>query len=143
MMSNQHLERNPTLQTYAVKVVYDDKPKNKSDLIAHPQHHVAAANKKLNWNYRFSGNPQLLPLHVYDDGQFTYFELAANAPVPAIFAVEDKQGKEMTVNTRREGKYIVVQRTAPQFTLRQGSMVTSVFNTLEIYRIQQNQRPTS
>ncbi|OGV47044.1 MAG: hypothetical protein A3F46_00970 [Legionellales bacterium RIFCSPHIGHO2_12_FULL_42_9] len=95
----------------------------------------------VNTAYRFSGSPQLVPLHVFDNGRFTYFELAANAPVPAIFAIEDKQGKENTVNTRREGKYLVVQRTAPQFTLRSGSMVTSVFNINEISRIQQNRRP--
>ena len=100
-----------------------------------------ASPHPVNTAYRFSGSSQLVPLHVFDDGRFTYFELAANAPVPAIFAVEDKQGKENTVNTRREGKYIVVQHTAPQFTLRSGSMVTSVFNINEISRIQQNRRP--
>ncbi|MDF1931652.1 hypothetical protein PGH45_18525 [Legionella pneumophila] len=40
--------------------------------------------------------------------------------------MDDKQGKESTVNTRREGKYIVVQRLAPQFTLRQGCLSASV-----------------
>ncbi|TID56483.1 P-type conjugative transfer protein VirB9, partial [Legionella pneumophila] len=45
------------------------------------------------------------------------------------------------VNTRREGKYIVVQRLAPQFTLRQGCLSASVFNSPEINRIRANRRP--
>jgi type IV secretion system protein VirB9 len=63
-------------------------------------------------------------------------------PAVAIFAVDDKSGKESTVNIRREGRYLVVQRTAPQFTLRLGKLSTSVFNTAEITRIQQNRRPS-
>ena len=82
-----------------------------------------------------------MPKHVFDDGQFTYFELSNNGAVPAIFAVDDKSGKESTVNVRRQGKYLVVLRLAPQFTLRQGHLTTSVFNTCEINRIAQNRRP--
>lgn len=95
-----------------------------------------------NWNYRFSGSAQLTPIHVFDDGTFTWFELGKNQAVPAVFAVDDRQGKESLVNTRREGNYLVVQRTAPQFTLRSGGIVTSVFNINEIQRIKQNKRPT-
>ena len=95
----------------------------------------------MNAAYRFSGSPQLVPLHVFDDGTFTYFELSLNGAVPAIFAVDDQSGKESTVNTRRQGKYLVVQRLAPQFTLRQGTLATSVFNTREINRIAANRRP--
>ncbi len=94
-----------------------------------------------NWNYRFSGSTQLAPAHVFDDGTFTYFELAKNQAVPAIFAVDDAQGKEAVVNIRRSGNYLIVQRIAPQFTLRNGGIVTSVFNTNEITRIKQGRRP--
>ncbi len=78
-----------------------------------------------------------MPLHVFDDGTFTYFELRKNQAVPAIFAVDDSQGKEAVVNSRREGNYMVVQRLAPQFTLRNGGTVASVFNSNEILRIKQ------
>lgn len=143
VVSQKKIVSSPDAQTYAVKVDY---PAQVAGVVHQPPSHtITTATKQtphpVNTAYRFSGSPQLVPLHVFDDGRFTYFELAANAPVPAIFAVEDKQGKENTVNTRREGKYLVVQRTAPQFTLRSGSMVTSVFNINEISRIQQNRRP--
>lgn len=139
LKSNANLNPNET-PTYALKFIYS------------PHHEPLLKPKILSKNpisnlspvhaaYRFSGSPQLLPQHVFDDGKFTYFELSQNGPVPAIFAVDDQSGKESTVNTRRQGKYLVVQRIAPQFTLRQGGLVTSVFNVREIARIQQNKRP--
>jgi type IV secretion system protein VirB9 len=102
-------------------------------LIKHPKAPVVH-----NADYRFSGNKQIMPLHVFDDGRFTYFELRPNQPAPAIFAVDNKQGKEAVVNTRRQGSYLVVQRLAPQFTLRNGGTVASVFNTREILNIKHN-----
>ncbi|MFO2625224.1 P-type conjugative transfer protein VirB9 [Legionella pneumophila serogroup 1] len=126
-------------QTYALKFVYPEaKPRptiNTHKATTPPQ------PKVVNSSYRFSGSPQLVPKHVFDDGQFTYFELTTNGAVPAIFAVDNANGKESTVNTRREGKYIVVHRLAPQFTLRQGRLTTSVFNAQEINRIAANRRP--
>ena len=137
LTSNKKLEQTATQQTYALKFVYPapvtSRVKSRPPIPAQP--------KVLNTAYRFSGSPQLVPLHVFDDGQFTYFEISANGAVPAIFAVDDKSGKESTVNTRRQGKYLVVQRIAPQFTLRQGGLSTSVFNAREINRIAQNRRP--
>ena len=137
LTSNKKLEQTATQQTYALKFVYPapvtSRVKSRPPIPAQP--------KVLNTAYRFSGSPQLVPLHVFDDGQFTYFEISTNGAVPAIFAVDDKSGKESTVNTRRQGKYLVVQRIAPQFTLRQGGLSTYVFNAREINRIAQNRRP--
>ena len=146
--NHKTIDKSQASETYAVKVLYPEAPKVQSPpaTSSSPGRGSVTSKKEaknLNWNYRFSGSPELVPLHVFDDGKFTYFELARNAPVPAIFAVDDKRGKEMTVNTRHEKQYIVVQRLAPQFTLRNGGMVTSVFNVREISRIQQNQRPQS
>lgn len=140
LTSNKKLERHSAQQTYAVKFVYQptNKPATKQ---APPKVNPFVHPKALNKAYRFSGSPQLVPRHVFDDGKFTYFELALNGAVPAIFAVDDQSGKESTVNTRREGKYLIVQRIAPQFTLRQGRLATSVFNTQEINRIAANRRP--
>lgn len=143
LTSNKKLERDPIHQTYAVKFVYqpvNNLSKTTTKQLA-PTSNPLVHPKAINAAYRFSGSSQLIPIHVFDDGKFTYFELSANGVVPAIFAVDDKSGKESTVNTRREGKYLIVQRIAPQFTLRQGRLATSVFNTQEINRIAANRRP--
>ena len=133
LISNKTLDKTQAHPTYALKFAY---PK----LTPTPSHEPLPP-KALNTRYRFSGSPQLAPKHVFDDGQFTYFEFSTTGAVPAIFAVDNKNAKESTVNTRRLGKYIVVHRLAPQFTLRQGGLATSVFNAHEINRIEQNKRP--
>lgn len=145
--SNRKLQDSTTPKTYAIQFTYpQDEARARKiraeeaalakkpviDPVGHPE--------RYRFGYRFSGSPQLVPVHAFDDGTFTYFELGKNQAVPAIFAVDDRQGKESVVNTRRLGNYLVVQRIAPQFTLRHGGVVTSVFNTHEITRIQQGRR---
>lgn len=145
LTSNKTLQKESAAQVYALKFDY---PQSATALTSHRAHaapqtlSIKPPTKKVNTAYRFSGSPQLLPVHVFDDGVFTYFELGTNSLAVAIFAVDDKSGKESTVNIRRQGKYLVVQRIAPQFTLRLGHVSTSVFNTAEISRIQQNRRPS-
>lgn len=148
-----HVTSNKTLNdaerpVYAIHFLYPEEARAQANARAKEavlaQKEVIDPSKNpsaYNWNYHFSGSNQLLPAHVFDDGTFTYFELAKNQAVPAIFAVDDRQGKEAVVNVRRSGNYLVVQRIAPQFTLRNGGIVTSVFNTNEIIRIKQGRRP--
>lgn len=137
LTSTKKLEQEPGKKTYALKFEYPQaQPIHTKNTTPNKTIHP----KVVNTAYRFSGSPQLVPRHVFDDGKFTYFELSSQGSVPAIFAVDDQSGKESTVNTRREGKYIVVQRLAPQFTLRQGGLTASVFNAPEINRIKANRR---
>ncbi|HHS8321914.1 TPA: P-type conjugative transfer protein VirB9 [Legionella anisa] len=142
VMSNKELKSEST-PVYAIKFIYPEEERKAMQA----KQKKAAFNttkpknpKTLNWNYRFSGNAQIMPVHVYDDGTFTYVELQKNQPVPAIFAVDDHQGKESIVNTRRQGNVLVIQRIAPQFTLRHGGLVASVFNSNEITRLKQGRR---
>jgi type IV secretion system protein VirB9 len=80
------------------------------------------------WDYRFHGDKALMPVHVFDDGTFTYLQLQPHQPVPAVFAVMTPNGHESVVNVRQRGSYLVVQQRAPQFTLRAGNAVASLFN---------------
>lgn len=148
-VSNETLTEDIAQQTYAIRFTYaeDEAKRKKEEALKAQKSQREVINpvknpEAYNWNYRFSGSAELTPVHVFDDGKFTYFELTKHQAVPAIFAVDDRQGKEAVVNTRREGNYLVVQRTAPQFTLRNGGIVTSVFNINEIARIRQGRRPS-
>lgn len=92
--------------------------------------------KDYNWDYTFSGSTTIMPLHVFDDGHFTYLQLRPNQPVPAVFEVNNKAGKESLVNYRRVGDYLVIETIAPQFTLRDGQYhVASIFNQKAIARL--------
>ncbi len=82
-----------------------------------------------NFNYQYTGEPSIAPIKVFDNGEFTYFQFAKkSAEIPAIFTV-DSAGFESLVNFRSAGDYIIVERLAPQFTLRNGSDIVCVYNS--------------
>lgn len=139
--SPEHLKHN----TYAIRFTYPD-----SSLISQSSkkinHHVSRVVKRhyqskrdprdYNWDYSYSGSSVIVPAHVFDDGKFTYMQLAKGVPIPAIFVVDTRSGRESIVNFRREKNYLVIHRLAPQFTLRAGKeLVASVFNNRRIARL--------
>lgn len=89
--------------------------------------------KAINYRYSFTGERSLAPVEAYDCGQFTYFKFnqTGMTRLPAVFIVDDKR-KETLVNYHMDGDYMVVNSVAKQFTLRDGSRVTSVYNDLAI-----------
>lgn len=129
--------------TYAVKFTYPEEQNKKlaqakklNQLAKDSTVNKSEAPADYNWNYSFNGSRSIMPVHVYDDGRFTYFEMQPNQAVPAIFAVDDSKGHESVVNFRRKGNYLVVERLAAQFTLRDGkSAVASIFNNEMIEKI--------
>lgn len=89
--------------------------------------------EKLNWKYSFTGDRSLVPVEAFDNGQFTFFKFKEDgmSHLPAIFMV-DKNRNETLINYHMQGKYLVVNAIAKQFTLRDGDDVTSVYNDLAI-----------
>ena len=83
--------------------------------------------RDVNHDYRFAGSSKIVPLRVFDDGRNTYFSFSPTAEYPAIFAV-DPDRKEAMVNTATRGGYMVVDRLAAAFVLRQGAEVTRITN---------------
>lgn len=90
---------------------------NLTALLAHPE--------AVNDAYGYKGDAANKPTRVVDDGVKTYFEFSGDTP--AIFLVK-KDRSETLANTRREGDVIVVDKVAAQWTLRNGSQATCVFN---------------
>lgn len=80
-----------------------------------------------NYNYSQTKVKGISIKSVFDDGQFTYFEFDRKQPLPAIYLVNAK-GREELTNTRREGKYVVVEKTGGGFTLRLGDIVKCIRN---------------
>lgn len=81
-----------------------------------------------NFNYQYTGESTIAPMKVFDNGEFTYFQFAKkNAEIPAIFTV-DAQGFESLINFRATNNYIIVERVAAQFTLRNGADIVCVYN---------------
>jgi len=81
-----------------------------------------------NFNYQYTGDNSIAPIKVFDNGEFTYFQFPKkNAELPAIFTV-DAQGFESLINFRATSTYMIVERVAPQFTLRNGADIVCVYN---------------
>lgn len=136
LISNPKNHATQAKATYAIHFVYPEQKQAKVEAqirFAEQQKHAEVSAFKnpsaYNWDYSFHGDRRILPIHVFDDGQFTYMQLQPHQPVPAVFAVLTPNGQESVVNYRIDGRYLVVQRTAPEFTLRVGKhQVATIFN---------------
>lgn len=132
--------------TYAIQFTYPDE--QRAALVASlaeqqaRQRTIRNASKNpadYNWDYSFNGAHSIMPLHVFDDGKFTYLELRPNQTLPAIFAVNNAAGQEAVVNYRKIGNYLVIEQVAPQFTLRSGKYtVATIFNNPLVKQMQQH-----
>lgn len=80
---------------------------------------------RINYDYVFRGDVSLKPRVAFDDGTQMYLEFPGE--IPAIFVVEGKK-EESLVNLRTQGKYVVVDKIAAQFTLRAGDKWLCLYN---------------
>ena len=79
----------------------------------------AVAKKQASGRYGVSAKNEITPVTITDDGTFTYFRFAKNAPVPAIFKVSG--GQERSTNSVRiENGMMRVSGTSRQWALRLG-----------------------
>lgn len=86
-----------------------------------------ATAPQYNYNYTYTGSGYLVPMGMFDDGRYTYFQFVNGAAIPEIFLV-DSSGKAMAANGQMHQGYYVIGRTAPQFILRLGKDQASLFN---------------
>lgn len=117
--------------TFLVRFLYPDS--SMTDVVSTTQDEqlaIAGADPTIrNPNYASAGNKKEIQLkHVFDDGEFTYFQFEKNTEIPSFYIV-GSDGTESVVNTRREGAYMVVERTGRMFTLRNGKAHLCVENT--------------
>jgi len=84
----------------------------------------------LNYDYVITGDRDIAPDMVFDDGRFTWMRMRPGVTeTPAIFALETKDGKNLSLTTSTlNGRYVVVQRTATEFMLRIGNRESSIVN---------------
>lgn len=126
--------RNRAYMTFLVRFIYPNATLQAQDdgIAKRADNGVDLA--KLNLDYGTSGNKKAIALNrVFDDGQFTYFLFDQDADIPSVYLV-GPDGTESLVNTRREGPYLVVERTASLFTLRNGSAYLCVQNNMRPYQ---------
>lgn len=127
--------RDPNM-VFSVKFLYPDDDGDNSDV-----RHYNASNKnslpdlsspeKYNFNYTMTGNNEIAPIKIFDDGDFTYLQFRnMNAEMPAIFGVDDDL-REYVINYRIiESKLptVVIEKVYNKLTLRSSKKITCIFN---------------
>lgn len=121
------------LRSYYFNVVEANEPTFYVVRFAYPNAVAAAAAPSRNavtqeastTRYEASGRAEFRPTGVSDDGTFTYFQFARNAPLPAILRVG--AGGERTVNSTTLSNGVVrVSGVSPRWVLRLGEEVVCV-----------------
>lgn len=84
-----------------------------------------------NFNYYISGNEEIAPVKIFDDGEFTYIQFRdKNAEMPAVFAV-DEELRESLVNYRLSPdnpSLMILEQVFPKLSIRHGKKISCVFN---------------
>jgi type IV secretion system protein VirB9 len=127
-------ERPSRQQVYKIRFRYPDDERDARLLdqarqLASLPNHRGFRRDRLNTAYAYKGSEAAKPLVVFDDGTKTWFRFAGE--VPGIFIV-DANRNESLVNYRREGEYLIVDKVAYQWTLRNGAEVTCLFNQTQL-----------
>ncbi|HKT29217.1 TrbG/VirB9 family P-type conjugative transfer protein [Dyella sp.] len=85
-----------------------------------------------NFDYDYAARSRtpswLIPVNVYDDGQFTYVKMSdlkqfPTGDFPAVFMREKEHGDDAVVNTTVEGNTLIVHGTYPYLVIRHGNSV--------------------
>jgi type IV secretion system protein VirB9 len=91
--------------------------------LAHPE--------KYNFNYSISGNEEIAPIKIFDDGEFTYLQFRdKNAELPTVFAVDDEL-RESMVNYRLSSEntnMVILEQVFHKLSIRLGKKIVCVFN---------------
>ena len=132
------LVANPALApVYQLRFTYPDAPKkpaaSSAPLLTPEESELASGSPlarpvdpaDLNYAWRKSGAPSLLPSKVYDDGKFVDLAWPASAEMPAIL-VRDVKGAEGPVNYAVRDGLIVVDGVPAALILRSGRNVASL-----------------
>jgi len=83
---------------------------------------VASGSRDI--GYAWSGDEKLKPVHIWNDGQATYFAFAPGLR-PSIFGV-DATGREVTLNSGTRGSIVRVPGMREEYSIRIGTEVLCI-----------------
>jgi type IV secretion system protein VirB9 len=118
--------------TYSVSFRYAPAAPVQADRVdvARPGARLDTRPATLNANYWYCGSPKARPIAAADDGMQLQLTFAADAELPAIYALA-ADGTESVVNTHSERDAVFVHRLAPRLVLRRGREVGCVVDRNE------------
>ncbi len=89
--------------------------------------------EKRNTAYSYTGNTELIPLRVFDDGLSTYFRWSASVTSPAVYALNN-DNTESLVNYSARGDYLIVEQVARAYVLKRGNLRAVLYN--DAYKVE-------
>ncbi|WP_407690719.1 P-type conjugative transfer protein VirB9 [Rickettsia endosymbiont of Cardiosporidium cionae] len=132
--------RDPNM-VFSVKFLY---PGTENDNIQNFHHHENIIKKSdnpenLNFLYFISGDREIAPIKIFDDGEFTYLQFRKlNNNIPAIFSV-DENLRESMVNFKTDPEndcLIIIEQIYKKISLRSGDKILCIFNESDKYLMQ-------
>lgn len=80
----------------------------------------SAAYARFDFDWQLSGDPEIMPVQVFDDGERMWLQFMPEGAWPAVFAVGAGGWRPLTY--RREGPYMVLEGVHGQLELRGGHL---------------------
>jgi type IV secretory pathway VirB9-like protein len=97
---------------------------------------------QLNSSYKISGDQEISPIYVYDDGKWTFFDFGKNFVsdrLPNIYKIVDTF--DSVVNTRIKGNVLIAQSLSPEgWILKNGEKYICVKPKKSLYKIYKDER---
>lgn len=119
--------------TYPADTRFSDEAQKAADVPGANTALLPGRNYNFGYDYatRSKDAPWLVPMNVYDDGQFTYIKMSdmkqfPTGNFPTVYMRERAHGEDSVVNTTVEGNTIVVHGTYPYLVLRHGKSVVGL-----------------
>ncbi|MFC3651197.1 TrbG/VirB9 family P-type conjugative transfer protein [Dyella humi] len=119
--------------TYPTDTRFTDEAKKATETPALSTALVPDRNYNFNYDYatRSKKAPWLIPMNVYDDGQFTYIRMSdlkrfPTGNFPTVYMRERAHGEDSVVNTSVEGNTIIVHGTYPYLVIRHDNNVVGL-----------------
>lgn len=94
------------------------------DWVTAPQFSIFGTNAELghySFDWRLSGERQVAPLQVFDNGNKIWLQFMPEQPIPAIF--QNTPEGERPLRYKRDGDYLVLDGVWPKLSFRGGSLV--------------------
>ncbi|WP_208435412.1 P-type conjugative transfer protein VirB9 [Bartonella phoceensis] len=86
--------------------------------------------KGYNLSYTMSGDKDIAPINVWDNGRITYFKFPANVDMPSIYVMDAEDNESLIPRTvvGKANNIIAVHKVNPKWIIRLGKRALAVFN---------------
>ncbi len=135
LVAKEVTKKNKNQISYNIKFLYHDEENNNQvtneifdtsesiEDLDHPE--------KYNYNYYVSGDVDIAPLKIFDDGKLTFVQFSNQVKdMPAIFTVDDDLHEHLVnyIPSKSKTNLIIIEQVFNKLTLRLGRKILCIYN---------------